>query len=484
MTIAWTIAGSDSGGHAGIQADLQTFHALGVHGCSVITAVTAQNSLSVNDIHYLPAPQVQSQINTLGNDLPAQAIKLGMLGEIPVIKAIHDFLKSYAGQIILDPVFISTSGKKLFSADLPDYLAALKSLFPFVDLLTPNRLESESILNKKIISFSDIKNAATEFLNLGVKSVLIKGGHFNLSEFCHDYWTNGKEAFWLNIPRIANHATHGTGCTLSSAITACLAQGYDIKDAVTIGKMYVTQAIRHAKKQGQGLTSLAHRAWPEDQADLPYLTTEPLTQLRPAFPACTPKPLGLYPIVDRSQWLHRLLPLGVSTIQLRIKDQSATDLENEIKQAIHIGKQYDARLFINDYWQLALKHGAYGVHLGQEDLQNADIDRLLAAGIRLGISSHCYYEVARAHSLHPSYIACGPIFPTATKQMPFSPQGLAQLARWQRTLQYPIVAIGGINSQRFQDIRRLDIDGIAMISEICNNSEPERVTQALLQGYN
>lgn len=480
MTIAWTIAGSDSGGNAGIQADLHTFQALGVKGCSVITAVTAQNSLSITDIHYLPDFKVQSQILALAQDLPATAIKIGMIGNITIINMIKHFLQSCSAKIILDPVLRATAGKNLFANDSSDYLLGLKSLFPLVDVLTPNILEAEALLNQRIISFFDIKNAATELLALGAKSVLIKGGHFNQDEFCHDYWTDGKDAFWLSSKRIQNIHTHGTGCTLSSAIAACCAQGYSIKDALVIGKMYVTQAIRHATKPGQRLSSLAHLAWPENQEDLPYLASEPFIQ-RSSFPSCGPQALGLYPIVDHSKWLERLLPIGVTTIQLRIKNKSDTELDKEIQKAVALADQYQARLFINDHWQLALHHKAYGVHLGQEDLDHAKIDLLHQAGIRLGISSHCYYEVARAHAMKPSYIACGPIFPTTSKTMPFAPQGLAQLARWQRTLHYPIVAIGGINYQRFVDIRSMGINGIAMISEICQAIEPEKMTQKLLE---
>lgn len=474
--IAWTIAGSDSGGSAGIQADLHTFKALGVHGCSVITAITAQNSVTIDDIFYLPASLVQSQLSALINDMPAKAIKFGMLGDTTIINIVRDFLHNYSGMVVLDPVLKASSGKTLFSTNL----SSLKSLFPYVDLLTPNLYEAELLLNSKLETFSDIENAASQFLSLGVKSVLLKGGHLNDVQFSQDFWTNGKESFWLSAPRIPTSGTHGTGCTLASAVTACLALGYDMKDALVIGKMYVTQAIRHAINYGQGLSSLTHRAWPENQKDLPFLSSRPITKILDPFPDCGSTNIGLYPVIDSVDWLKRLLPLGVSTIQLRIKNKSGRVLENDIQQAIQLANHYQARLFVNDYWESAIQYGAYGVHLGQDDLHSADLHALRQAGIRLGISTHCYHEIARAHTCQPSYIACGPIFPTTSKIMPFSPQGVSQLARWTRTLTYPIVAIGGINLERIASVLATHVDGIAMISAITHANNPESVAREMM----
>ena len=206
-----------------------------------------------------------------------------------------------------------------------------------------------------------------------------------------------------------------------------------------------------------------------------------------SFPSIGDEPLGLYPVVDRALWLETLLPLGVSTIQLRVKDLTGQPLEEEIKRAVEIAKHFKCRLFINDYWQLAIKHGAYGVHLGQEDLvaaaqdESNPINQLLEAGLRLGISTHCHYEVARAHALKPSYIAYGPVFATQSKDMPWIPQGLTELAYWQQLLDYPVVAIGGIDLDRAKSIHVLGVSGIAMISYITQAANPIKVTQSLLR---
>ena len=201
----------------------------------------------------------------------------------------------------------------------------------------------------------------------------------------------------------------------------------------------------------------------------------------PAF-AKTDHRLGLYPVVDSVDWIARLLDWGVSTLQLRIKDPQATDLEQQIQQAIELGRRYQARLFINDYWQLAIKHGAYGVHLGQEDIQTADLDALRQAGLRLGISTHDAAELAEALALKPSYVALGHIFPTQTKEMPSQPQGLINLAAAVKQAgSTPTVAIGGISEERVADILATGVGSVALVSAISKASDPEQATKRLLQ---
>ncbi|MDP3559568.1 MAG: thiamine phosphate synthase [Legionellaceae bacterium] len=203
---------------------------------------------------------------------------------------------------------------------------------------------------------------------------------------------------------------------------------------------------------------------------------KPLNSAAKPFPPCT---IGLYPIVDHSHWLEKLLPLGVKTIQLRIKDP-ALCLETEIKKSIALAKQYNATLFINDYWELALALGAEGIHLGQEDLETADIDAIYRAHAYLGISTNNPLEVARAQAIRPSYIACGPIFPTNSKVVSSPPQGLTQLQHWQRTLPYPLVAIGGITAQNIDDVLATGVKGIAVISAITQAADPVAATRELL----
>ncbi|KMW71028.1 thiamine-phosphate pyrophosphorylase [Photorhabdus luminescens subsp. luminescens] len=191
--------------------------------------------------------------------------------------------------------------------------------------------------------------------------------------------------------------------------------------------------------------------------------------------------LGLYPVVDSLEWISRLLKAGVTTIQLRIKDRPEDQVEEEIQQAIMLSRQYNARLFINDYWRLAIKHGAYGVHLGQEDLVIADLNAIQKTGLRLGISTHDEQELARAKSLCPSYIALGHIFPTTTKEMPSSPQGLEALKRQvENTPNYPTVAIGGISPERVSDVIATGVGSVALVSAITKAKDWRQATAQLL----
>ncbi|MBW3698596.1 thiamine phosphate synthase [Vibrio sp. T187] len=202
-----------------------------------------------------------------------------------------------------------------------------------------------------------------------------------------------------------------------------------------------------------------------------------------SFPKLTKPSLGLYPVVDSVDWIERLLKLGIKTTQLRIKDSSQPDLEQQIEQAIRLGEQYQAQVFINDYWQLAVKHGAFGVHLGQEDIEESNLTALSKAGIKLGLSTHGYYELLRIVQIAPSYIALGHIFPTTTKDMPSRPQGLVRLALYQQlidtipyseqTLGYPTVAIGGIDQSTAPLVWECGVSSLAVVRAITLAESPK-----------
>lgn len=201
---------------------------------------------------------------------------------------------------------------------------------------------------------------------------------------------------------------------------------------------------------------------------------------RGAFPP-TEARLGLYPVVDTVEWIERLLDAGVRTLQLRIKDGTEDELEQQIVDAIALGKRYQARLFINDYWRLAVKHQAYGIHLGQEDLDIADLDVIHAAGLRLGLSTHNDAELDRALAEQPSYIALGHVFPTQTKAMPSDPQGLEELTRHiQRLKGISTVAIGGISIARVPQVLATGVGSVAVVSAITQASDWRAATHQLL----
>ena len=205
----------------------------------------------------------------------------------------------------------------------------------------------------------------------------------------------------------------------------------------------------------------------------------------PAFPPLTGR-IGFYPVVPTADWVTRLLSWGVRTVQLRTKavDHTAEDLALQVKAAVEAGRAVPGvQVFINDHWQLALAAGAYGVHLGQEDLDTADIDALRTAGLRLGLSTHTPAELARAHAVAPSYLAIGPIYPTTLKVMPYEPVGLERLKVWApQAAPYPVVAIGGISLERLPGVMAClsgQYDGVAVVSAVTLSSNPQ---QAALEG--
>ena len=201
---------------------------------------------------------------------------------------------------------------------------------------------------------------------------------------------------------------------------------------------------------------------------------------QPDFPP-VPFRLGLYPVVDSVAWIERLLEAGVRTLQLRIKDRRDSEVEDDVIAAIALGRRYHARLFINDYWRLAIKHQAYGVHLGQEDLETTDLSAIRKAGLRLGVSTHDDMEIDIALAARPSYIALGHVFPTQTKQMPSAPQGLEQLARHiQRLADYPTVAIGGISLEKAPAVLATGVGSIAVVSAITQAADWRAATNQLL----
>jgi hydroxymethylpyrimidine/phosphomethylpyrimidine kinase len=251
MPIALTIAGSDSSGGAGIQADLKTFAAFGVYGASVITALTAQNTTGVSAIHQVPQGFVTAQIDAVFSDLDVKAVKIGMAAQLATIDAILAGLTRWSPpHIVLDPVMVATSGDRLLATDA---VAALRTkLIPRASVMTPNLLEAAALLNEPVaVSEAEIEDQGRRLLSMGCPAVLIKGGHGQGSESV-DYLVTGNGVVALSAPRIATQNTHGTGCSLSSAIAAGLAKGEDLETAVRQAKAWVSAAIAAAGRLGVG----------------------------------------------------------------------------------------------------------------------------------------------------------------------------------------------------------------------------------------
>jgi len=255
-----TIAGSDSGGGAGIQADLKTFAAIGCYGMSVITALTAQNTQGVTAIHALPPSFAIEQMTAVFTDIGADAVKIGMLYSAELIEAISETLNKYrARNIVLDPVMVAQSGDKLLQDDA---IQAIKDhLMPVADVVTPNLPEAEVLLGQKIEGFEDMQRAARSLAQFGSRSVLIKGGHLEESISTDLLYLTEEDRFViLEAERIASTNNHGTGCTLSSAIAAYMSKGSDIENAANKAKTYIHHAIRAgaAYKIGHGHGPVHH----------------------------------------------------------------------------------------------------------------------------------------------------------------------------------------------------------------------------------
>jgi hydroxymethylpyrimidine/phosphomethylpyrimidine kinase len=250
MRVALTIAGSDSSGGAGIQADLKTFQALGVFGMSAVTAVTVQNTQKVYDIQEIRPKIVHDQITCLFDDIEIHAVKIGMVSGIELIQAIAKALKSVnPPAVVLDPVMISKSGYHLLKQDAKD--ALIRCLFPLAEVVTPNIYEAQAITGHNIHNIDDMKTAAVDILKLGAKKVVVKGGHLG-KDRATDILYDGREFNKLQSRRVDTKNTHGTGCTFSSAIAANIALGKPFFEAVTLAKAYITGAIEHALSIGKG----------------------------------------------------------------------------------------------------------------------------------------------------------------------------------------------------------------------------------------
>ncbi|MEV6261789.1 bifunctional hydroxymethylpyrimidine kinase/phosphomethylpyrimidine kinase [Streptomyces sp. NPDC051784] len=249
-----TVAGSDSGGGAGIQADLKTMLALGTHGMSVLTAVTAQNSLGVQGAWELPVDAVRAQYRSVVDDIGVQAVKTGMLSSAVLVDTVAELLAGTRAPVVVDPVGVSKHGDPLLAAEA---LGSVRTkLLPVATVATPNLDEVAQLTGITVTDEAGMRGAAAEILSFGPSWVVIKGGH--LPGEAVDLLTDGREEHWLRAPRHDNRHTHGTGCTLASAIACGLAHGQDVPTAVRSAKEYVTGAIRSGFALGTGIGPVDH----------------------------------------------------------------------------------------------------------------------------------------------------------------------------------------------------------------------------------
>ncbi|GAA0655423.1 thiamine phosphate synthase [Rheinheimera tangshanensis] len=492
-TVIWSIAGSDNSAGAGIQADLKTIQSFSrpeqpLHLCTLITAITAQHSTAVDACMAVSVDLLQQQALALLKDAQPAVIKIGLLVNKLQVLWLTDLLQQLRKNepdllVIYDPVAISSSGSTMAEADL--YQAVMQHLLPQIDVLTPNLPELDALAQN-----SDMKQAVELLFKAGVKTVLVKGGHQQATActdqlfISADFRYRGYPAYTnkvsLRSPRQPHHLNHGTGCSFSSALAAALALGYALEDAFVVAKTYINQGLSQPVAVTENHGTLGHWGFPRNPNYLPELLTEHLQPQAKAF-APLKAALGLYVIVPSVTELKRALAAGVKTLQLRIKNTDQ-QLRQQIKEAIQLCHQPDIQLFINDHWQLALELGAYGVHLGQEDINSANLAALQQAGLRLGVSSHGFYKLLRAQQLQPSYLAIGAIFATQTKEMGGKLQGLYKLNRYPALFpKIPLVAIGGINESNAKAVLATDIRHLAVVQGFAQATEPKLWVQQMQQ---
>lgn len=481
--IVWSIAGSDSGGGAGLSADSSAAKAMGVHLCPVVAAVTAQNSCGVSAICPLPTAQIEAQIDALSTDMWPRAIKTGLLGSAATIQlvaqAIDRMRRDDPGlALVIDPVLGASAGGMSFgnSATLQ---AMREHLLPRATLLTPNRQEAERLLAVPPHTHS-VPELAAKLRQAGARAVCITGGDDMATpagqDLALDYLDSELATGWLASLRLPSKHHHGTGCTFASGATAALARGFALPDAAVLAKMLTWCAVRDGHAAGRGAGPVrAKPCFVLDPAAMPVMSFGP--ELDPLAPArwlhvlrkpSDPVELGLYALCDNAERVGQLAASGLPQVQLRIKNPSSEEaLSAEIKTALQAVEGSRCRLWINDHWRTAVLAGAKHLHLGQEDwaaLRPDEQGWLLDSGIALGLSSHSLWELARARGLAPTYIACGPVWPTTTKEMPWQPQGIDNLAWWSLMAGRPVVAIGGVlAATQARDCAAAGASGVALV---------------------
>lgn len=461
--LIWSIAGTDSGGGAGLAADQRAADALGVHCCTVVAGITAQSTTEVTHIEATPPAVLQAQLDTLAADMPPRVIKTGLLGSaenVRVLARFVDRLREHGPlSLVVDPVLRASTGAALADAELR---AAYRDLLlPRATVITPNQAEAVALLGEGAPNHIPAQSQALRAL--GCEAVVITGGDAALiahhDSLSLDWLDTPQASGWLALPREATPHNHGTGCTFASALAAALALGWVLADAAVLAKMCATHALRHARPVGRGVGPvIAREGFATDASLLPQLS---LGADAPARWASAPRGRapGVYAIVESAERAIAVLQARppVDTLQLRMKRPEGLDEATwsaQFTEAVRRSQQAaDAAgvlLVVNDHWQLAIDAGARALHLGQEDLlalSARDHERLRAAratGVQLGISSHSLWELCRAAAMAPGLIACGPVWPTTTKDMPWRPQGLDNLAWWAHMAPAPVVGIGGI----------------------------------------
>ncbi|PRQ19791.1 putative transferase [Rosa chinensis] len=484
-----TVAGSDSGAGAGIQADLKACAARGVYCSTVITALTAQNTVGVQGVDIVAEDFVAEQLKSVLSDMHVDVVKTGMLPSLGIVKILHQCLKEYPVRaLVVDPVMVSTSGDVLAG---PSIITGFREeLFPIADIVTPNLKEASALLDGlKIKTVSDMRSAAKLLHDMGPRNVLVKGGDLPDSLDAVDIFFNGEDIYELRSSRIDTCNTHGTGCTLASCIAAELAKGSSMLESVKVAKCYVETALDYSKEIfiGKG---------PQGPFDhlmrLKNNIHKSAGQVR-----FNPSDLFLYAVTDSAmnrKWGHAISDAvkaavegGATIVQLREKDIETRDFLEAAKSCLQICRSHGVPLLINDRIDVALACDADGVHIGQSDMPTHVARALLGPEKIIGVSCKTPEHAEQAWIAGADYIGCGGVYPTNTKANNLT-IGLEGLKTVCLASKLPVVAIGGINTSNAQSVMQIgvpNLKGVAVVSALfdreCVLTETKKLRTLLME---
>jgi hydroxymethylpyrimidine kinase / phosphomethylpyrimidine kinase / thiamine-phosphate diphosphorylase len=476
-TLLLTIAGSDSGGGAGVQADLRTFAALGAFGASVVTAITAQNSQGVRSVWPVPAEQLAAQLEAVLEDYPLDGVKIGMLGSEAAVAAVAEALRRYRPpHVTLDPVLASTGGVPLL--DAAGQRRLVEELLPHIDLVTPNRYEAAALSGIPVTDDRGAEAAAGWFLEQGARAVLVKGGH--RSGAPRDLLlARGEPFLWLEGQRIETADTHGTGCTLAAAIATRLGQGRSLVQAVRDAKRLVEAAIRGAVRPGGGrgcLDPMAGQALFAPQAEARH--ADRLARLRGLYVVTDST---LRPDRDAAAIVAAAIAGGAAAVQLREKQLSTPALVELARRLAAQARAAGTLFLVNDRVDIALAVEADGVHIGPDDMPPADARRLLGPDRLLGVSVGTVEE-ARKAAPYASYLGVGAIYGSRTKADAGPAVGPARITQIRAAVpDIPIVAIGGISAAKIGEVAAAGAEAAAVVSAVVEASDMSQAVHELTE---
>lgn len=501
-----SIAGSDSGGGAGIQADLKTFEALGAFGMTAVTALTAQNTRGVQAVEATSPDMIRHQIESCLTDIGTDVVKTGMLSNVASVNVVTEALLQHRAawkHLVIDPVMISTSGHNLAANEA--IKAVLDALFPLATLVTPNVPEARAILAvaaragsipetdaapllaREWSTAEDLLAAAKLIALLGPRAVLVKGGHLSGDQALDVLYEVESAAFReFSAPRLETTSTHGTGCTLASAVSAFLARGLSLPDAVEGAKRYVWQALHRSAHLliGTGTQRPFNRAHASHDlglgdAQLAYMRavkgrTDYLRVYAVTDPYCNEA-------AGRSmvEAVRQTLEGGATIVQLREKKIDGGDFVKVARDVLALCRAYGVPMVINDRVDVCMAVGADGVHVGQDDIPCALVRKILGPDRILGVSCKTPEQVRKAYEDGADYVGCGGVYATTTKvdNETIHVEGLKRICD---TKPLPVVAIGGVKAHNAAPCLQAGADGIAVVSGIFAAADAEAATRELV----